>query len=74
MLTPVKGFPDHVAVPLPTGGAEVVFADVVGEVAVVLVLVAAVVDLELVTAEELDLAVVEVTWLPGRHCEYQSFW
>ena len=63
--------------PLPTTGAEVVFDDVVREVAevVVLVLVAVVdLELELVTAVELDLEVVDVTWLPGRHCEYQSFW
>jgi hypothetical protein len=54
----------------------VVFVDVVRDVPEVVVLVPVEVDLvvvlELVTAVELDLEVV-VTWLPGRHCEYQSF-
>ena len=60
---------------------EVLVLEVVAVVLVVLVLIAVLLELELVLVlealevvdDEVVLAVV-VTWLLGRHCEYQSFW
>lgn len=87
--TPLKGLPDHVAVPLPTGGADVVLpaADVVLLEDIALVTVEDCVELVVETPcalvlgallleptrDVVDVAAVVGTWASGRHWEYQEF-